>query len=122
MAKAARASLIELCRSLPLATEDIKWGNDLVFSVGDKMFAGFVADDDADASFGCKVAPDDFAVITGVAGISPAKYAARFHWIAVDDGAVPTSEAKKLLRDSYDLVKGGLSLKLQRQIDEAAKE
>ena len=28
-----------LCRTFPGATEDIKWGADLVFSVGEKMFA-----------------------------------------------------------------------------------
>lgn len=33
--------LISFCRNLPKATEDIKWGKDLVFSVGNKMFAVF---------------------------------------------------------------------------------
>lgn len=28
-----------LCRSLPGATEDLKWESSLVFSVGGKMFA-----------------------------------------------------------------------------------
>src|SRR5215212_467997 len=27
-----------ICKKLPAVTEDIKWGNDLVFSVGEKMF------------------------------------------------------------------------------------
>ena len=27
-----------ICRALPGVTEDIKWGSDLVFSVGGKMF------------------------------------------------------------------------------------
>ena len=27
-----------LCKQLPGVTEDIKWGNDLCFSVGGKMF------------------------------------------------------------------------------------
>ena len=31
-------SLREFCLSLPGATADIKWGQDLVFSVGKKMF------------------------------------------------------------------------------------
>jgi predicted DNA-binding protein (MmcQ/YjbR family) len=30
---------MELCRSLPGVTEDVKWENDLIFSVGGKMFA-----------------------------------------------------------------------------------
>jgi predicted DNA-binding protein (MmcQ/YjbR family) len=27
-----------ICRQLPAVTEDIKWGHDLVFSIGGKMF------------------------------------------------------------------------------------
>lgn len=27
-----------ICKSLPGVTEDIKWGHDLVFSIGGKMF------------------------------------------------------------------------------------
>lgn len=30
-----------ICKALPSVTEDIKWRNDIVFSIGDKMF--FVA-------------------------------------------------------------------------------
>ena len=32
-------TLRKICSSLPAVTEDIKWGNDLVFTVGDKMFS-----------------------------------------------------------------------------------
>ena len=28
----------QLCRALPHVTEDIKWDDDLVFSIGGKMF------------------------------------------------------------------------------------
>jgi predicted DNA-binding protein (MmcQ/YjbR family) len=119
MAAAKRSSLLAFCRSLPLATEDIKWGADLVFSVGGKMFAGFSAAG-TDATFGCKVSEDDFDAITRVEGIKPAAYAARFHWVSVEDPKLlPEAEAKALLRGSYDLVKAKLPRKLQRQIDEA---
>jgi predicted DNA-binding protein (MmcQ/YjbR family) len=98
----------------------VKWGNDLVFSVGAKMFAGFTSDG-KDATFGCKVPQEDFAAITSIDGITPAKYAARYHWISVDDPKVlPEDEALALLRGSYDLVKAGLSQKLQKQIDGAS--
>ena len=30
--------LREVCLSLPGSTEDVKWGNDLCFSVGQKLF------------------------------------------------------------------------------------
>jgi predicted DNA-binding protein (MmcQ/YjbR family) len=117
MAAAKRSNLLALCRSLPHATEDVKWGNDLVFSVGAKMFAAF-AKDGKDATFGCKVPEEEFAAITSIEGITPAKYAARYHWISVEDPKVlPEKEAIALLRGSYALVKAGLSQKLQRAID-----
>ena len=48
--------LYDLCRSLPGATEDVKWDNDLVFSVGGKMFACFSLPEGNPLSF--KVDPD----------------------------------------------------------------
>jgi|SRR5580658_5406531 predicted DNA-binding protein (MmcQ/YjbR family) len=116
MAYARRSTLLAFCRSLPLATEDIKWGADLVFSVGGKMFAGFYAAG-KDATFGCKVPEEDFDAITRIDGIRPAPYAARFFWISVDDPKVlPESEAIALLKQSYDLVKAKLPKKLRAQI------
>lgn len=117
MPPARRSDLLALCRSLPGTTEDIKWGNDLVFSVGKKMYAGFYAAG-TDATFGCKVDEHDFASITEIEGIRPAPYAARYHWISVEDPKVlPAEEAKALIRRSYELVKGKLPAKTQRQID-----
>jgi predicted DNA-binding protein (MmcQ/YjbR family) len=81
MTAARRSALLAFCRSLPLVTEDIKWGNDLVFSIGGKMFAGF-ENNGKDATFGCKVPEEEFGAITSIEGIRPAPYAARFHWSA----------------------------------------
>lgn len=121
MAAARRSALLAFCRSLPHATEDIKWGADLVFSIGGKMFAAFDKNG-KDAKFGCKVAEDDFVAVTSIEGIEPSKYAARFHWISVKDPSVlPEKEATALLRDSYELIKAKLPLKLQKQLDGAAK-
>ena len=117
MAAASRTKLLAFCRSLPQTTEDIKWGNDLVFSVGAKMFACF-SNTGKDASFSCKVPEGDFAAITSVDGIIPAPYAARYHWVAIMDPKVlPEKEALEMIRGSYGLVKAGLSQKMQRQID-----
>jgi predicted DNA-binding protein (MmcQ/YjbR family) len=119
MTAADRSTLLAFCRSLPLVTEDVKWGNDLVFSIGGKMFAGF-DNTGKDATFGCKVPEEDFEAITSVEGIKPAAYAARFHWISVTDpNVLPKSEALALLRGSYELVKAKLPAKLQKQIDGA---
>jgi predicted DNA-binding protein (MmcQ/YjbR family) len=116
MAAAKRSTLLAFCRSLPGVTEDIKWGADLVFSVGDKMFAGFDKNG-KDATFGCKVPEGDFDAITSVEGIRPAPYAARFHWVSVDDpNVLPEKEALAMLAMSYDLVKAKLPAKRQREL------
>ena len=98
----ARA-LQDNCRSLPGATEDIKWGADLVFSVGGKMFAGFQADGGLPLGFPCS--DEDFDALTERPGIIPAPYAARFGWVSVQKaGALPQAEAKALLKKGYGLV------------------
>ena len=72
---ATRAALLRLCRRLPGTTEDLKWGQDLVFSVGAKMYAVFDLDSTAKAAF--KVSPPLFATLTQRPGIVPAPYLAR---------------------------------------------
>lgn len=122
MADSLRTRLLAFCRSLPHATQDIKWGNDLVFSVGAKMFAAFDKNG-KDACFGCKVAEEDFTALTSIDGIRPAPYAARYHWISVDDPKVlPEKEAKELLRGSYDLVKAKLPARLLRELSGEGKK
>jgi predicted DNA-binding protein (MmcQ/YjbR family) len=118
MAAAKRSALLAYCRSLPLATEDIKWGADRIFSLGGKMFAGFGASD-KEATFGCKVPEEDFEALTRIEGIRPAPYAARFFWIHVDDPKLlPEKEAKALILGSYELVKEKLPKKLRKEIEE----
>lgn len=112
-----RAKLLAFCQSLPGATKDVKWGADLVFSIGGKMFAAF-AYESADPSFGCKVADDDFAALTSLEGIQPAPYAARYFWIRVDDPtSFPESELRAWLRGSYDLVRAKLPAKTRKELE-----
>ncbi len=107
-----------LCRSFPGATEDIKWGNDTVFSVGAKMFACTSADVPAEGmSF--KVDDERFLELTDRPGIIPAPYLARAKWIYVQNKkAMGDKEAAQLLRRSYELVLSKLTRKLQREIAE----
>jgi predicted DNA-binding protein (MmcQ/YjbR family) len=42
--------LREFCMALPGVTEDVKWGNDLCFSVGKKMFTVTSVDGDGGIS------------------------------------------------------------------------
>lgn len=95
--------LREFCLSLPHTTEDVKWGNDLCFSVGAKMFAVTGVDSTGGISFKCT--PEKFAELTEIEGIIPAHYVARYHWVTVKDAdALTNRELKDLIRNSYDLV------------------
>lgn len=108
-------SLQDFCRSLPGATEDIKWGDHLVFSVGGKIFAGFGHDGEDLPGFKCD--DDDFDRLTGIDGIIPAPYAARFGWVKIQDrSALPDDEVRALLRKSYDLVLAKLPARVRQQI------
>ena len=94
----------EYCRTLPGATEDIKWECNLVFSVGDKMFAAMDAKDKAKAiSF--KVDDDRFLELTDRDGIIPAPYLARAKWISMlPPYPMGHDELSDLLRRSHQLV------------------
>src|SRR5438270_13065629 len=68
-----------ICRALPAVTEDIKWGSDLVFSVGGKMFT--VVNTDRPHTVAFKCTPDTFAELIERDGVIPAQYMARAIWV-----------------------------------------
>lgn len=104
-----------LCRSLPGVTEDTKWDNDLVFSIGGKMFAVTNLGEATGMSF--KVEDDRFLELTDRPGIIPAPYLARAKWVYVENAnALDDEEAAQLLRRSYELVFAKLTRKLQREL------
>ena len=91
------------CLSLPAATEDIKWGSDLAFSVGGKMFAVVNTERPHTLSFKCT--PENFVELCERQGIIPAPYMARAQWVALETlSAVTESELRDLLAQSYQLV------------------
>ncbi len=105
-----------LCRTFPGCTEDVKWGADLVFSVGLKMFC--VTQDGTPATSICfKVEDERFLELTDRPGIIPAPYMAKHKWISVQEAkALSDKEAAQLIRRSYELVFAKLTKKLQRNI------
>lgn len=94
----------KFCLALPGATENVQWGNDLVFKVSGKMFC--VASLEPGATvLGFKTEPEEFAELVERPGIRPAPYLARAHWVALDTfGALRKAEYERLLRGSYELV------------------
>lgn len=109
-----------LCRTFPGATEDTKWGADLVFSVGARMFA-VTRNDTPARGMSFKVDDERFLELTDRPGIIPAPYLARAKWIYIEnEKALGDAEAEALLRRSYELVFAKLTKKLQREIGELA--
>jgi predicted DNA-binding protein (MmcQ/YjbR family) len=93
------------CLSFPHVTEEILWGNDLVFKIGGKMFAVIGLDPASDHCLSLKCTPEKFAELIERDGVVPAPYVARYHWVALERfNAVSDKELKGLLRNAYDLV------------------
>ena len=59
-----------ICKSLPSVTEDIKWGDDLCFMIGGKMFCVAVLNTPFKVSF--KVSDEEAILLTGAATIAEA--------------------------------------------------
>ena len=109
--------LRKFCLSFPGATEDIKWGADLCFSVGGKMFCVTGADS-ADGGMSFKCTPEKFEELIEREGIEPAAYVGRYKWVHIDDqAAVTPAELKELIEKSYDLVFEKLPTKVKNGID-----
>ena len=102
--------LRSFCLSLPAATEDIKWDNDLVFSVGGKMFCVAALDPPFKCSF--KVPEEDYEELSIKEGFIPAPYMARAKWVLVTGPAVLNrKEWEQYIKTSYELVKAKLTKK-----------
>lgn len=108
--------LRDICLSFPGATEDIKWGADLCFCVGEKMFCVTGADSIA-GGLSLKCTPEKFDELIEREGIDPAAYVGRYKWVRISDlDAVSPHELKDLIAESYRLVFDKLPPKVKRAI------
>src|SRR2546425_1997583 len=105
------------CRVLPGATEDVKWGNDLVFSVGGKMFAVVCLEPPHQISFKCT--PETFAALIEREGIIPAPYLARAMWVQERElgEVLERGEREDLLATAHELVRMRLPKKLRMRVE-----
>jgi predicted DNA-binding protein (MmcQ/YjbR family) len=106
-----------LCGKWPGVTRDIKWGADLVFSVGGKMFVVTPGDGSEGGRLSFKVADERFLELTDQPGIIPAPYMARAHWISIiEPQRFSTTELSGFILDAYILVRTKLTKKLQAEL------
>ena len=100
-----------ICNRLPFVTEDIKWGNDLCFLIGGKMFC--VASLETPIKISIKVTDEEFAEMSNQHGIIPAPYVARYKWILVEDiNVFDYRKWEYYIKQSYNLVKAKLPKKV----------
>jgi predicted DNA-binding protein (MmcQ/YjbR family) len=115
-------SIRHFCLSLPHATERIQWGNDLLFCVGGKMFAVLALDPSHGVSLSFKCTPESFAELTERDGIIPAPYLARYRWVALESlSALPESDLKTFLKNSYEMVLAKLPKKTRVDVERKQK-
>jgi len=103
------------CLSFPNATEDIQWGNDLLFRIAGKIFTGI---DLESKNLAFKCTPDEFSELIQIDGIIPAPYMARHHWISIRKaGVLRKSEIERLIKISYELVYSKLPKKVKTRLE-----
>jgi predicted DNA-binding protein (MmcQ/YjbR family) len=113
-------SVRSYCLSLPHATEDIQWGNDLLFRIAGKIFAGMNLDPPHSLSFKCT--PEKFDELIELEGIIPAPYTARNKWVMLERlDALRDSEIKSLIANSYEMIFSKLTKKMQMELGATAK-
>jgi len=113
-------SIRNYCLSLPHATEDIQWGNDLLFRISGKIFAAMSLDPPHSLSFKCT--PEKFDELIEFEGIIPAPYTARNKWVMLERlDALNDSEIKRLIKNSYEMIFSKLTKKLQAELGAATK-
>lgn len=102
-----------VCDKLDHVTTDIKWGNDLCFCVGGKMF--LVANMEGrpvSASF--KTDEETFNELIEREGFIPAPYLARHKWVYVDDiSRLSKKDWQHFINRSYEMVKAKLPKRKQ---------
>jgi predicted DNA-binding protein (MmcQ/YjbR family) len=103
------------CISLPHATEDIKYGTDLCFSIGTKIFCGTRIE--GPFRTGIKCNESDFADLIERQGIVPMPRLSTTYWIRIEkDKALSTHEWKQYIKKSYDLVIDSLPKKTKQSL------
>ena len=107
--------LREFCLSLKAVTEDIKWTDNLVFSVAGKMFC--LAGLEPPLQVTLKVPEDQFDELTQSAEIIQGSHCARRKWMTIlDESRFGRAEWEQYILQSYRLVISKLPQKTRENI------
>jgi predicted DNA-binding protein (MmcQ/YjbR family) len=100
--------------ALPGATLSVQWGDDNIYKVGGKMFAGC---DGAYRSLSFKATEIAFEALTASGRARPAPYMARAKWVQFDDlAALDADEVGDWLGASHALVAAKLTRAQRKEL------
>ncbi len=107
--------LRQYCLSLPCCVEDVKYGSDLCYSVGGKIFLGTRLQ--GPFRTGIKCAPELFAELTEREGIVPMPRLTNTGWVRIEKAdALHKKEWEDYIQQSYNLVVASLPKKKREEI------
>ncbi|WP_018974876.1 MmcQ/YjbR family DNA-binding protein [Rudaea cellulosilytica] len=109
-----------LSRDWPGVASAVKWDDDLCFTVAGKMFAVYCLHGPHRGRISFKVDAERFLELTDQPGIVPAAYMARAFWVSIaEPDRFARAKIAEFVRRSYELVRAGLSKRLQAGLDAA---
>ena len=109
--------LRKVCLEFSGVTEQVQWGDHLLFKVAGKMFA-IASLEPAPVCLTFKCSDESFAELTERPEIIPAPYLARAKWAALESpDAIMRSELQELLHTSYQLVFAKLPKRAQERVN-----
>ena len=109
-------SIREFCMNLPMTTEEVQWGEHLLFKIGGKMFC-IIALGGHLCTF--KATPEKYAELVEMPDITPSWHNMwKYNWVTTETlTALADAEFRDLLKESYVMVRAGLSRKMQAELD-----
>lgn len=122
-AECAREFLSALPNVVETVSDTIRWGDKIVFRVGDqaaggKMFSQIDFETDGRAILSFAADPERFQELIEIDGVIAAPYRARLHWVAlVRWDAIGDYELKDLLRKARDLTFAKLPKRMRESLN-----
>ena len=98
-------SFRKFCLSLPHATEDVQWGDDLLFRIAGKIFASYNLNPASGHRVAFKCTPERAAELLEIEGAERAPYVGRYGWISLRAlDVLSSAELKQSLQSSYEMI------------------
>ena len=111
----------QFCLNLTATTEDLKWDHNLCYCVKDKIFC-IISLDETPPTIGVKLSPEDFEEWITRDGVTQSPYLARGNWIKITDtNQISPVEIQELIINSYQIIRGKLTKKVQAELQALEK-